>query len=193
MLLVQKDKAGEYALSQYFQGKLLKIRQQRSKINQRIKVHTTLSVEDQMTYYSTWYYAAIHILVSVPGYQTVDAIASRLKLNARTVTSALSFLVVRGFVLEDQNTFSIGKTRMHLDKTNRMLPRHHSNWRMRALDSVDNDKVDDLHYTSVLGISKKDMKRFKEELLNLLEKFEPVIQESIQDTQVIFLLDLFET
>lgn len=74
-----------------------------------------------------------------------------------------------------------------------MLPRHHSNWRMKAIASIDQEKDHDLHYTAVLGISKADALVLREKLLKLLEDFEPVISKSPEETSVVLLLDLFGT
>ncbi len=74
-----------------------------------------------------------------------------------------------------------------------MLPRHHANWRMKAMMALDHEKKDELHYTAVLGISKKDYSLFREKMMNLLSDFEPVITKSPEEIQVVMLLDLFQT
>ena len=51
-----------------------------------------------------------------------------------------------------------------------MLPRHHSNWRTKAIEAVDQEKINDIHYSSLLGIAKRDIKVFKEKLLKLLDE-----------------------
>ena len=193
MLLVQKAKAGSKELEGYFENKIKSIKAERDQIKTRIKVQTNLSLEDEMRYYGVWYHSAIHILVSIPGFQTTDAITKKLKLDLLTVKSALQFLSEKGFIKTMAGIYSIGPTRIHLKKGSAMLPRHHANWRMKAIESVDREKLEDLHYTAVLGIAKNDLKIFREKMLKLLEEFEPIVTASQQDSQVILLLDLFET
>ncbi len=192
MLLVQKGRAGSKKLVLFYQEKIQSILKERDLIKNRMKVDTNLSVEDQMKYYSTWFYSSIHILTSVPGLHNPESIAERLNLDILLIKQALEFLVLKGFVQIKNNQYHIGNRRIHLTKGSEMLPRHHTNWRQRAIDAVDYEKEDELHFTGVLGIAKKDMKIFKSRLLKLLEDLEPVISESNQDTQVILLLDLFE-
>ncbi len=72
-----------------------------------------------------------------------------------------------------------------------MLPRHHANWRMKAIESVDIEKKNDLHFTGVLGIAKNDIPKFKEKMLKLIEEFEPMLKESTEEVPVILLCDLF--
>lgn len=191
MLLVQKGKAGSVALERFFDEEISQIKKNREEIKERIKIKTELSAEDQMIYYSVWYYSAIHVMCALPGLNTLDAISQRLKLDIAVVKNALQFLEERGFVMKNGASYQIGSTRIHLPKGSAMLPRHHSNWRMKASESVDQEKANDLHYSAVLGISKRDAKIFKEKLLKLLEEFEPLVRDSKEEIPVVLLLDLF--
>jgi uncharacterized protein (TIGR02147 family) len=193
MLLLQRDKAGTDKLREYFESKLYKIRAKRSLIENRIKVKTDLSAEDQMKYYSSWYFSAIHILCSLPRINTVEDLSQYLKLEVAIIKEALTFLEKKGFIKVIEGKLSIGSRRIHLKNGSAMLPRHHANWRMKAIAALDNEKKDQLHYTAVLGISKNDMILFREKMLKLLEEFEPVIQSSQEEVQVVLLLDLFQT
>ena len=191
MLLVQKEKAGSKALIRYYDDEISAFQKERESIRERINIRTELSVEDQMKYYSTWHYSAIHVLCALPGLNTVEAIARKLKLDASTVKAVLEFLEERGFVARKNSVYNIGATRIHLPKGSAMLPRHHANWRVKAIEAVDEEKSEDLHYSAVLGISKKDMSVFKEKLLSLLQEFEPVVTASKEEVPVILLMDLF--
>jgi uncharacterized protein (TIGR02147 family) len=191
MLLVQKGKAGSPPLEKFFDQQIAEIKKKRSEIHERVGVKTELSAEDQMKYYSTWYYLAIHILTALPGLQSAEAIAAHLKLEMGTVKEALEFLESRGFIRASSEGYAIGMTRLHLPKGSSMLPRHHANWRIKAIESVDQEKPQDLHYSVLLGISKKDQKLLKEKLLKVIEEFEPVIQESKEEVPVVFLMDWF--
>lgn len=192
ILLVHKGRAGSIKLERYYNNKISMIQKERESIKNRINVKTDLSLEDQMKYYSKWYYSSIHILTSIPGYQNAESISQRLHLDLPTTKEALDFLTNKGFVQINNNEYHIGSRRIHLKQGSDMLPKHHSNWRIKAIESVDNEKADDLHYTAVLGIAKKDKEIFKSKLLQLLEDLEPTVIASEQDTQVILLLDLFE-
>ena len=191
MLLVQKEKAGNKKLQTFFYQKIKKIKKSRDQIDHRINIKTDLSFEDQMIYYSVWYYAAIHIATSIPEINTAEKISKYLDLNLLTTKNALNFLEEKGFVEFKNGLYKVGARRIHLKKGMPMLPRHHSNWRMKAIASIDQEKENELHYTAILGISKEDALLLKEKLLKLLEEFEPVIAKSKEETSVVLLLDLF--
>lgn len=191
MVLLQKARAGSRALEIYFETELKKLGRDRDQIHSRIHSQSELSVEAQMTYYSTWYFAAIHVICALPKLQTAPEIASYLKLDISLIKEVLIFLEKQGFIFKKNGTYQIGSTRIHLAKGSPSLPRHHSNWRMKAMAAVDQEKETDLHYSAVLGISKKDQKLFRERLLRLIEEFEPIIRESKEEVPVIWLMDLF--
>lgn len=191
LLLVQQDRAGSRELKRHFADELESFRKRRSEIQERIGVRTELTAQDQMKYYSAWHYCAIHVLTAFDGFRTAEAIAARLRLEVPVVKRALQFLSERGFVTRGPGGFTMGRTRIHLPKGSEMLPRHHANWRQRAIAGVDHERATDLHYTAVLGISRKDTKLLRERLLALLQEFEPVIRDSKVEEPVVLLLDLF--
>jgi uncharacterized protein (TIGR02147 family) len=191
MLLVSKAKSGSKGLEQYYSKKISKIKNEREEISKRIKVETNLDIADQMTYYSVWYYSAIHICVSIPGYDTVEKISDYLGLNYLVVKNALNFLFEKGFVKYSDDKYVIDSKRIHLKDGTPMLPRHHANWRIKAMEAIDQNRADELHYTAILGISKADKLLFKQRLLDLVEEFEPIIVKSKEEVETVLLLDLF--
>ena len=178
MLLVQKAKAGSERLEKYFQQKILKMLEKRKSVSTRLKLDTEISADDQMIYYSVWYYSSIHILCALPTIKTAEDIASHLQLELLVVKKVLSFLEAKGFIKRINGSYEIGAKRIHLKKGSPMLPRHHANWRMKALSVIDMEREDDLHYTAVLGISRSDYKMFQEKILQLLVEFEPIVRDA---------------
>lgn len=192
MLLVQKDKAGSEKLEIFFHDKILKMLEKRKSVSKRLKIETVLSADEQMIYYSVWYYSAIHIVCALPSIKTAEDIAEHLQLDIMIVKLALSFLEEKGFIKLLNGSYEIGSRRIHLKKGSAMLPRHHANWRMKAISRLDVEKRDDLHYTAVLGISKSDYKLLHEKILQLLEEFEPIVRDTKDEVETIMLLDLFK-
>ncbi|MGZ3686720.1 MAG: TIGR02147 family protein [Bdellovibrionota bacterium] len=192
MLLVQKDKAGSKELEVFYQEQVDEARAARQIVRDRIQVKAELETEDQMTYYSTWWYAAIHVLVAMPGTQTPQQIAEHLKLPMDLIKKALRFLTDRGLIAEKAGRYSIGKARIHLGQGSPLLPRHHANWRMRAIQEVDMALKGSLHYSGVIGVSRSDAERIKSRLLDILQETESVIQKSKEEKAYVMLIDFFD-
>jgi uncharacterized protein (TIGR02147 family) len=192
MLLVQKAKAGSKDLEGYFESQLEQMRSRRQVVRERIKVKDELKLQDQMTYYSAWWYGAIHILCALPGTQTREQIVAKLSLAPEVVARALKFLTEKGLVTENAGRYGIGKGRIHLGTTSPLLPRHHANWRMRAMQSVDHAKPADLRYSSVIGISRDDAARIRSLMLDALQKSEVILRDSGEEAPYVMLMDFFE-
>ena len=191
MLLVQKDRSGTGDLREYYIEQLQEILQEREKIKNRIQVDQTLSEKDYNTYYGNWYFAAIHILTSIPGFQTKQAIMDKLKLNSQVVSDVLSFLLTKGLVIEESGGYKIGTTRLHLQNDSSMILKHHANWRLEAIKSLDKQDKKDLHYSGVVSLSKEDVGKIKEVLLKSIENIEEVLGPSPEEELCSINIDLF--
>lgn len=192
ILLVQKEKAGSKALEIYFKDQIIKCLSQREKIQDRIEVKAELNLADQLKYYSKWYYSALHVLAGIPNYNSIEKMKECLSLNEVVVRQGLNFLEKIGMVRKTGSSYIITEKRIHLPAGSDMLPRHHGNWRIKTLDIVESESQENLHYSSILGISKDDYRYFRERLLSLLQEFEPLIQNSKEEVPVVFLFDLFK-
>lgn len=92
---------------------------------------------DQATYYSSWYYAAIHVAVSVPSLQSREALTQYFGLSGGLVREALSFLTSVGLLEKKGERYTQGVTRLFLGKDSPMIKKHHTNWRMRSIHTLD--------------------------------------------------------
>lgn len=191
MLLVQQGRAGSPTLAAYFARQIGQVREKRQEVRERIQVQATLSHEGQMTYYSAWYYAAIHVMLSIPEFGDKEKIAHYLRLPLARVTEVLEFLAANGLATSDGARFRIGSARIHLGRESPMLAKHHVNWRTRVLQSIDQAKPEDLHYSSVLTLSAKDAPRIRSILLQALETCEPVVTASPEEGVYCMAVDFF--
>lgn len=192
LLLVHLEKAGSKELEEYYLKQIRKIQEQRRLIAERIQVKTTLRPEDQMRYYSAWYYAAIHILVAVPGFQTARAISEHLKLAQSLVSDILEFLHSIGLVTQEGDEYRFGSQSIHLPQDSPMISKHHSNWRVRSMSAVDNRRSKDLFFSGPISLARKDAEILREKLLSFLEENRHFIADSKQDSLYCLNFDFFE-
>jgi uncharacterized protein (TIGR02147 family) len=191
MLLLQRARAGSVDLASYFTRQMEKIRSQQQVIQERIGVKKTLNLEDQANYYGAWTYAAIHIALSIPRLQTLDALARGLGVPRATVSEVLKFLVGAGLAIKERDRYRIGNNRIHLGRDSPLLTQHHINWRLRAMQSLVKRDPDHLHFSSVMGIAKADAPRIKAALLSAIEETEKVVQETSEEALYCLSLDFF--
>ena len=150
--------------------------------NPQLFAISLLSIENQVIYYSSWHVLATHILLSIPEFNTKDKIANHFKLPSHQIAVALEFLVRSGLAHEINGKYSILNTRTHLAKGSPLFPRHHTNWRIRAIQAMDHERENDLHYSGAFTLSKKDLLKVRSLMLSFIEESEPLIRQSKEET-----------
>lgn len=196
LLLIQYQRAGIAKLKNRFHRQMLDIRDARMALKNRLGVKQSLKERDQVLYYSSWHYSAIHAIVSIPGFQTVDKIAAALSLEPKIVAEALEFLLQSGLLKETRKAsktlLEVGNTRIHLGNDSPLISKHHINWRLQGIRSVEKRRPEDLHYSSVFSISRKDALRIREGLIEHIKSVKAVIKDSPEEELHSFSLDLFK-
>lgn len=192
LLLVQLERAGTRELSNYFQNKIEQHLSERQSIRGRLKSKESISVEDQVIYYSKWHYSCVHVLISIPGLQTKAAIAAHLSLPLSLVSEILDFLESRGLALEKNGEYQIGPRHLHLSAESPNINKHHVNWRSKAQQAMDAPKKDDLHYSVVYSMSREDSLRIKHKIMDLIQSNMAIVKDSKEEQAVAFTMDYFE-
>ena len=134
----------------------------------------------------------IHILCSLPQVKSIEDIVKRLNISYEHAQDAIAFLIEAGILKKSKEGLVTTGRRIHLEDNSKMISKHHTNWRMKAIQSLDQNVSKDLHFSAVYSFAKKDMEKIKEVLLKCLEDSELIIKDSPQDTVGIINLDLFE-
>jgi hypothetical protein len=183
--------AGTPSLRKFLRQKIDKLRDSQLSIKERVSVKETLSREDQAKYYSAWYYAAIHMMLTIPRFQSKDEIAAYLKLSPKIVSQTLEFLVSVGLAIKNSGGYSIGKNRLHLERESPLISKHHMNWRMAAMRSIENDREEDLHYSSVFTLTTEDADQIRGVLVKAVERSVAVIKEAKEEIPFAMVIDLF--
>jgi uncharacterized protein (TIGR02147 family) len=191
MNLVQLNRAGSKQLEDFYRAQLTEIKSRQLVISERIKPLFKITKHEQAIYYSNWWYASIHIMTALPEFSNPAEISSRLALPFEVIENAIEFLVNAGFIEKKSGKLSIGKARIHIEAKSPLASRHHANWRIHAAKVAESANKENLHYSSVIGISKKDAIKIKHEILNLIEKSEAILKDSKEEAPYIFLMDFY--
>ena len=191
LLLVQHARAGSKALELHFERKLKAIRERRQLVRSRIKAGRALNEREQSIYYSSWLYAAIHTLASIPTLQTREALARHLAVPLEEIDLCLEFLIEAGVLVQKSGRLQIGSAQIHLGRNSPMIKSHHSNWRVRAIQALDQRSQTALHYSSVISLSQADWARVRELLLKSIQGVDEITGPSREEVALAFSLDLF--
>ncbi len=193
LLLVQMGRAGTPALKARLKQQLQQTLDRRSVLKERLGVKQTLSEKDQATFYSSWLYGVIHMMITIPEFQSKEAISDYLGISLKKTAEILEFLISIGLAVQMQNNrFQVGTARIHLGHDSPMISKFHTNWRMQAIRSLEKeDQGKDLHYSSVITISDQDFTKIKSILIKCIEEVKLIIKDSPCEGVHSFCIDFY--
>jgi uncharacterized protein (TIGR02147 family) len=83
--LVELGRAATAAYKKRLNLKLAKLRREQEDLQKKVNRPKSFSDNRDLEYYSAWYFSALHIIVSIPKYQTAALIAERLQISINVV------------------------------------------------------------------------------------------------------------
>ena len=192
LLLLQYARAGSSDLENYFKAEMEEVLIKRSDLKNRLDIKNSLKKIDQQTYYSSWLYACVHMMIAIPEFRNVTAIAKHLNLPKDKVLEVIDFLVETGLVQQKGASYEIGVTKIHLVKDSPQIQRHHTNWRMQAIKAIDLNMPEDLHFSTIVTMSASDVPKIKEVMIKAIEESRKIIKDSKEEQLQSICIDFFK-
>lgn len=192
LLLVQKERAGTHKLKQFYLDEIKKIVENQNSLKNILETQENITSEVRGRYYSHWVYSALHILVSVPAFQSRAKLLQAIDLDADLVNRAIDFLVESGFIKDRGGSLSIGPVHIHLPHDSPYIVNHHTNWRLESIHSLSQSQNTDLHYTGVWSLSKKTSESIRQKLLRVIQDNIDEVKESPEEEVYCYTLDFFK-
>lgn len=94
--------------------------------------------------------------------------------------------------IDSNISLNVGTTSLHLGAESPLISKHHLNWRLQAMEHFARRSIDDLHYSSVVSLSEKDVVAIKEKLVALVGEVKQVVRESKEERLQCFALDFLK-
>lgn len=192
LTLVLYARAGTQSLKKIYSDKLKKMLEHNLQIRNRVQKGRSLSEAEQARYYSAWYFAAIHMVVSIAAFRTKESIAVALKLPHKTVSEAVEFLLAIGVLKVFDSQLKQGETNLFIGTDSPFLSRHQLNWRTAAIRALDELNTKNLHYSGVITCSLEDSEKIRECMVETIQDIRKLVQASKDETLMVYNLDLFE-
>lgn len=191
-LLIQHARAGTAALREDVREQIEEERRRWALPKKKGVQGNRLSAEDQVIYYSHWEYGAVHMALTLPSLRTQEAISAHLGLSLLRTTAILGFLNSVGLARRERDgSYRIGESWIHIDSQSPMNSRNHANWRFHGLQAIDRSNPEDLHFTSVMTISRTDAQKLKAMTRDFIRSTQPLIRDSAEETMQCLLIDLY--
>lgn len=192
MKLVEYGRCGDHEYRQSLARELSRLKKDHENLAKRIKDPSLQEQKLQATYYSQWFWSAIHIAVSIPELQKTTALAHRLNLSIPLVESILRELEKFNLVRHEKGKWFIDSGSIHLPKNSPLNSVQHSNWRARAVQATQNPEDSGVHYTIVQSLSRSDFEKIRQLVLKMIDDYGKIARPSKEEELICFLCDFFK-
>ncbi len=189
--LVHLDRAGTQKTKKYWLSKKEEILAERSKVKSRVGEHTELSDHDRATFYSSWIYGAVFSATFIDNGQTLDQTAKLFQLPRIKAEEILDFLVRTGICERRGSKHIPGTTFVYIGNDSPLVVKHHTNWRMKAIQKMDSREEKELFFTSPMSMSLEDFTKIRELLAKTIEKSLEICKASEAKEVVCLNIDFF--
>lgn len=191
MLALHFGRAGSEKLSSYYATKMEQIRKHHQRVDSKIGKFETLDKVSKALFYSSWKYAVIHVLLSIPAANQLEFLKAKTKLSEHEIEKIMDFLKTAGLIERRGGAWRPTKKRIHLSPEDPLIGTHHKNFRSLSSSRLEDIDREALHFSSVMALSREDSVKIKNILLEAIAKSESLLQPSPEETLQILCLDFF--
>lgn len=191
-ILVDLDRSSHFRFQQKLKRKLLKLKQTSHKIGKRVPRTKELSDEEKAIYYSSWLYTGMRNLSALENINSLEDISQQLKINPQSLREHMSFLLKRGLIINDQGQLTYGTASTHVDKESPFVNQHHHNWRVQALQRMEEKNNKHIFFTSPMSLSKEAYDEICEMIPNFIQKVMDTSSPSKSEKTACLNIDWFE-
>lgn len=191
-LLVQLSRAGNHRYQLFIKNKLKALKTEAQKISHRFTHDKVLSEEQKSIFYSSWIYSAARLFTSThENGKTLEEVVERFDSPRPEILKVLNFLISAGLIEFEKDRYKMGAQRTFLAQGSPHLNKHHSNWRIKAIQKFDRLNEQELMFTSPISISKTDFHKIREQMAEILKGVSQTVKDSPAEDIACLNIDLF--
>ena len=192
-VLVAQARAGTIKLRRHYKRRLGELRHAHADIGRRFNQPRITDEAVAAAYYSSWEYAVIHMLVTVPAWQTAAKLAERLALPRDRIEALLGDLRLWGLVAPNATGvgFHATTSAIHINRDHPLMQVHHRNLRIKATDRSRRNDEHAIQFSAVYSLAERDVWRLAQEVQKLVDKSKEIVAPSKEEDVVVLTLDYF--
>jgi uncharacterized protein (TIGR02147 family) len=192
MILLNLIRAGSGSLREFYESERLDFLQRRKRLKEKLDKKYFLDKDQISKYYSTWFYPAIHVLLSIPEFQSPQALIDFLPLPENKILEALNFLIETGLAAKKGEKYVLGKSTLEKpEKNSDSYKSFLKNWRNQAIISTDIGKKQNFHNSIIFSISRSDGEKIKKLIEDFYQTVDKIIPDSKEEEIKILSVDFF--
>jgi uncharacterized protein (TIGR02147 family) len=190
--VLQLNRAGTPLLKDILLKRKKEIENERNKLSSRFQKHKQLSDEQRAIFYSSWIYVAIWAATGISKGQTVSSIATMFSVTRTKAEEILSFLAQTGLCKEENDLFTPGEVHVHVPNESPFVVKHHTNWRIKAVQRMDNRESSELFFSAPMSLGKKEFEIIREKMNSVIKEVVEVVKNSEAEEVVCLNIDFFK-
>lgn len=192
LCLVQIERAAHHVYKSHLKQKLAALKEQSSNLSKRLKYEKVLDEKSQAEFYSSWIYAAVSLFCGIGTGKKLEEIITEFSLERERAIHVVNFLLSVGLLILENGLYKEGTVSTFVDRNSPYVSKHHTNWRIRAIEKTSNLKPTDFMYTSPMSLSQKDFEYLREKMANVVKEVSERVRDSKSEVVACFNLDFFK-
>lgn len=189
--LVERERASTKTYGDHLKNRLKKLKQDHDDLSKRLNRTVVDQSDKEAFYYSSFIPCLLHILTSIPEYQTLERISRATHLPETLVEQILSELEKHHFIRKENNHYIFVGHSLHVSRSSPYVLFHHQNWRNQAMQFAQRKNSDNIHYTNIQSMSLKAFEKIRMDLLASIQRTAEISGPSKEEIMVCLLADLF--
>jgi hypothetical protein len=143
-------------------------------------------------FYSSWIYAAVRLYCSTSKEgRTLEEVAERFFITRPKAVEICEFLERSGLCVHAGDKYVMGPQSTFVPQGSPYLLRHHTNWRLKAVQAAESLSEEELMFTGVLSVSRADFALLREKMAGFIKKFSELVKDSPAEEVGCFNMDFF--
>lgn len=191
MTTVEYARSGEKKYREHLLMKIKTIQKKQEDVGKRINRSGLDLYPTESQYFSNWLWSAIHIMVSIPRFQDLNALSEALGVPKSLVQEILEKMVERKMVERKGSKWIYFGGEFHISKNSPFIHSHHQNWRWRAVADSQLVRDDSVHFTAVQSLSLADYEKVRRLLLDCIEDISKIARSSPPEECLAINIDQF--
>lgn len=143
----------------------------------------------QQKYYSTWYYSAVHIALSIPAFRNQPALIKALDLTPDALMSVIEFLIEIGAIERYENYYRTKEHNIHIPGDSHLHISYNLAWRSFMNQRLQVQNPSDLHYTAIHSLSESDVSELRALIIDFIDKSRKIVAPSDEENLAALTID----
>ncbi len=124
--------------------------------------------------------------------QNLDELSVRLKVNKSKIQKIIQFLLDQQLLINQDGKLKVGPQKTHLENTSPWIVKHHHNWRIKAMEAMQNSEEQDLFYSAPMSLSSEVAEQVRQQLPEFIKQIINQVGPSKSEVVRFLCIDWFE-